>query len=323
MRIKQFLIFGLLVIGLTVPTIAQASASEYYEFLRDVRSENTRGEYAEDFIKRSWCQLEDIIYLNDRLDNLRDAFREAAFNGENTTAYKKEYLEILLEIYFVRHAQKIDPSLLEEWELEEVVAAREENMAVLREEMKELFVMEEGQISEALLDEYFDHWVLRYDSKLDNYAHCDAGPWAELGEAIKDFQENMEKLRQSVKVEKKEGTPIRTAFKSLQSYFKKTEEQGLEEIEDVPTPQEAAQEAKSITATFEMLSDAEVVYDIEVESNERMANYKILYGQGGALPASELQALVAGINEILEDSNATDFPQIQIGVKKIYDKQCK
>ena len=176
MKISCKLFIGLLFLtGLTLPFLkTQAStldevassfdgltcSSDYYDFILTVRSENTREQFIKDF-KRGYCQLNDLQELDDELDTVRENFRTTAFNCGDTSAYKTDYHRILMEQYFVRNVQQSRSDVIREKEAAAFDEAKEEVLTALKLEMENIFVVDEGRVSETDFSDYYESWGLK------------------------------------------------------------------------------------------------------------------------------------------------------------------
>ncbi|MBU0981470.1 hypothetical protein KKC94_02140 [Patescibacteria group bacterium] len=343
MKIRYF-IFGLMfVAGLAAAPLVSAAPlvrtcpNDYYSFIRHVRSEYTRHEFAADFFKRSYCQVSDILVLNDELEEIRDKFRTAAYACEDTAKYKSLYHQILMETFFIRHVQEISSDLLEDEEMKDAVKRKAATLEKLKEDMYQIFVIDEKRVDSKTFNDYFEGWANKYDDKIADYAKCEDGPWAEVNEVLQDFNETWKSLSINVENEKREGkivqfaktetevttkgwSKVKSTLKSFGDKFKKQKE---EEVEDPLTVDKAAKQSRILSDAFSTLQKSENVYDIEYDSAMRMAEYQLIYGEGGARPARDLQTLIADINATLEETNVTDFPNILSGVNVVLDRQCK
>src|SRR3989344_2413382 len=141
----SFFILGLLLPSFALrPPVAEAAdesfdvatcPGDYYQFLFDVRNEYTRRGYIKDLFTMSYCQVNDILFLNDELELIRDNLRSAAFACSDTSSYKEAYKETKMEIYFVRNVQKTANGLLDEAEIEELEARKTLTLEKLYKEM--------------------------------------------------------------------------------------------------------------------------------------------------------------------------------------------
>lgn len=318
----------------------QTCPNRYYDFIATVRSEKTRSESIQDFFGMGYCQLSDIIALNDELDSLQDSYRSAAFNCEDVSSYQEEYQRILMEQYFVRHVQDSRSDVLNAVDVEQLEAQIEEKLEILRGEMIELFVIEEERISESELNDYFDNWTSKYEDSLAKYRECDEGAWAELGETWQDFVETIQDLNVTVEVDEGKSfkdivTPSSdvdadrdmTAFGSaLKNAWEYVQSEKSKRENELDTPLQVSDLQDSGIVTFEEafmnLSQSTSIYDFDTESADRMSRYKVLYGMGGSVAATNMDSILEQLNLILAEVNTKDLPSIATGASKIYDKQC-
>lgn len=323
------------------PTFSvQTCPNLYYNFIATVRSENTRSETVQDFFSMGYCQLSDIMALNDELDALQDQFRTAAFNCEDVSSYKEEYERILMEQYFVRHVQDTRSDVLNAVDVEQLEAQIDEKLEILKTEMIEVFVNQEKRVSENTLETYFENWTNKYEDSLAKYRECDEGAWAELGETWQDFVETIQDLSVTVEVDKgksfkdivtpsvevdadRDMTAFGSALKNAWEYVKSESEKRKNEIE---TPLQASDIKDSDIVTFEQafqaLNEGASTYDLDTQSADRMGRYKVLYGMGGSVAATNMQSVLVQLNLILAEMNTKDLPSIATGASKVYDKQC-
>lgn len=344
------LLFFLL--GLSLPLVSHADEEEvetlevngcggdYYAFLATVRSENTRAQGMKDFFTLPYCQLYDIMELDEELDELRDAFRSASFNCEDTSAYEEQYHEILMEQYFVRNVQKSKSDVINTKDAEEFEEKQQELLDRLYEEMYLAFVIDEDRVSETTFDEYFTNWSAKYDDRIGDYNHCEEGPWAELTETWTDFVETISEL--SIDIDQPEKRSFKdiavpetevdvdedmsSMGKSVLNAWEYVKNLANKEKVDIEAPLTLENLPEDEPTTFEnifgVLNVSSEIYTIETNAADRMAKYKLLYGYGGAVATTDMQSILTELNRILEESNTKDFPNIQSAAAKIYDKQC-
>ncbi len=328
---------------------AQTCLGGYYSFLVNVRTENMRAETVKDFFSMGYCQLNDIIQLDEELNVLRDQFRSAASNCQDTNAYQEDYRRILMEQYFVRHVQNTRSDVINEIDSEQLADLTEEKMALLWEDMLEKFVKEENYVTEELLEDYFAVWMSKYEDRLIQYRLCEEGAWAELESTWQDFIESTQELSEVAKgiddtfknADKdssfKEifvpnvtvdadnemtsfGGAIQNAWEYMQSEKEKQESK-------VEAPLDVSGLSELGLVTYEQalfnLGQASNVYAIELAGADRMARYKVLYGMGGSLASSNMQGTLMQLNSILTEVNTKDLPNITMGAATISDRQCR
>lgn len=333
-----------LALSLSVPERAEAALTcpdDYYGFILTVRSENTRQEGVKDVFTRSYCQLNDLMALDDELDSLRENFRAAAFDCADTTAYKEEYHRILMEQYFVRNVQKVRSDVISSSEGMSYELLRESILTALRNDMESVFVEEEQRVSAAIFDNYFDNWVAKYDDRITDYVFCEEGAWAELTTTWEDFVETIESLSIDIEVKKIDfsdnisidndvdnelrdiGAEGRSVLNTWESYI------NLMSIEtaNVETPADIADivdsgDSFTFGTAMEVLETDTTRAIIEAEGAERRARYRLLYGEGGAVASTDMQGIIAALNQIISETNTKDFPNVITGVSKVYDRQC-
>ncbi len=327
---KKIIFSLLLFTGILIPAPAEAAEScisDYYSFILRVRSENTRNEYFKDFATLGYCQVNDMIEINDGLDQLRDTFRTAASNCEDTSQYKEKYNELLMEAYFIRNIQKTPSDVIDDDEVDKITAQKASKLTRLRREMQKIFVTEEARATEDELNAYFDKWSSKYDDKIVKYAACDEGPWAELTGTWNKFIETMKSIK--IKPDKQEYTPPSTDIwranisKNIVDYYNKFKEDRVEKISDKKTVGEAVSSAGTFVDVYDLLNQSAHTYDTEMDSAERMARYQILYGEGGARVSSDFQTLMKELNKIIQTTNNVEFKEIKKRVGQVESKQCK
>ncbi|OGJ42958.1 hypothetical protein A2974_01885 [Candidatus Peregrinibacteria bacterium RIFCSPLOWO2_01_FULL_48_20] len=351
MKKLKFFGYGLLFsIGLFVPWAVQAvetldvntCGGEYYAFIATVRNEETRNQGIKDAFTLPLCQLNDIMKLDEELDELKAAFRSAAYNCDSLTEYKSQFREILMEQYFIRNAQPSKSGVINKKDAKEYDELKPELLKRLKEKMKAVFVTEESWISEDTFEEYFTNWSAQYDDRIANYNNCEEGPWAELTETWTDFVDTLSSL--SIDIDQ----PKTKSFKEIvspetdvdvdedMSSFGKSVLEAYEYVKNAGNKEKAEIEAPatiaetiansdvppSVWSFLEDLGMGERLYEIEQSGADRMAKYKMMYGFGGAVAATDMQGVLHQLNLVLEESNAKDLPNILTSVGKIYDKQC-
>lgn len=321
---------------------AATCPDDYYGFILTIRGETLRDQSIKDFFTMGYCQLSDIMELDDELDSLREGFRAAAFECADTSAYKEDYLRILLEQYFIRNIQKTRSDVIDVDEAAEYDAVKEERLTALKNDMIQLFVVDESRLSESTLNDYFDNWVAKYEDRIGDYNQCEEGAWAELTVTWNDFVETIEELSVDIDTSNQvsfednvsvdndldsAAEDVRDAGKSFVDswgYFKNLVGLGEAEVEAPTDVSDLSSSGDTYTfgTILEVLEEDTTRAVIESESAERMAKYKILYGEGGAVAATDMQGILEELNRITIESNTKDFPGIITGVSKVYDRQC-
>lgn len=350
-RFKKIIAGFLFVLGLMLPmnsfavtedSAFRACPDDYYSFMFDVGIKGSRTHYFKDFFTLGYCQLYDIMELYEQLDSIRDNFRTAAFACEETKDYKTDYYRILMEVYFVRNVQSTPGGILNVLEIQKredpvFIAKLLEN---LKDEMKGIYVEEEGWVSEDTLDDYFERWESKYEDKIGQYGRCEEGVWAEISEMTTDFVETiqegfdfsdldtsntsfMDTIKPQVETDSdidigEIGHSVLNSWK----YFQKDQEEAA--VENVPQEQTAGELTGifSIESALQALEESEVGRGADLAALERMAKYKRLYGEGGALGATNMQGILKELNEVVEESNTKHLPKIQVMASQVYDKQC-
>ena len=233
-----------------------------------------------------------------------------------------------MEHYFVRHVQDVTSDVIDESELEKIEEQKPQILESLHDEMYQLFVIQKAQVSEKNFETYFEAWTSEYDEKIGNYANCEDGPWAELGETIDDFKETLSNLSVDAEDEEPEVQEEKPSFrtdiaKNVQEFYKKFLWEEEIKVEDELNVDEAAEKSGSILGTFELLENDDERFEMDTASAERLARYKILYGEGGAKVSDSLQGVVNSLNEVIAETNTKNFPEITSKARSIYEKQCR
>lgn len=329
---KKIILISALMIGIFIPIKVDADSgdiygciNQYYSYITTAVPEKSRGEIIKDFT-RSYCQVNDLIAINDELEVLRDTFRTAATNCEDTSEYSKTYTKLLLEQYFIRNIQKIPSDVIGDAEVEAIKSEKSRKLELLKIEMKAIFVTEENTINEDDFNDYYDEWSEKYDDSIIKYAQCDEGPWAELTTTWNDFIDKMKSIK--VKPEPVEFVPPKNnnnftenISKNIVAYFEKFADDFKKSI----TPEQTVSDVAG--GTFEdvldVLGESKDTYNTEIENAERLAKYRVLYAEGGARVSSNFQTVVKDLNAIISESNNVEFKDIKKRVDQVKEKQCK
>ena len=345
MLLKRFIAVMLLVTGMMIPVAraVETCSTDYYAFISTVRSENTRADYFKDFFTLSTCQVNDVLELYDELDAVRDQFRGAASNCEETTSYKEDYHRILMEVYFIRNVQKRDPGVTREEDVKRINQTKDVILDDLEKKMRQVFVLDEERVGETTFETYFGVWKEKYYDVIGEYARCEEGAWAELTETWHDFVDTMKSLkidapdtsnvtpfkdRFSGTVPSKEElaeaivAPFRDTIGSWKVVKEDQEMVTQEVLGPNPTFGDAIAEAFSIEGVLDALVEQQEGYDVSKNGIHRMQKYAMLYGQGGAQITTSLQGIVNNIIDIIDSMSNTDLPQMKEKLKKVSDKQC-
>lgn len=349
MKKLHVLFAGLFLLGTFLPSlkteaetldVPQTCPFDYYGFIIDVRDENMRSQTIKAAFTMGYCQFYDIMALDDELDSLRENFRNAAFECADTSAYKKDYVRILLEQYFVANVQKNRSDVIREEEAALYAAKKEEILTALKNDMYQKFVVDTGKVTESTFNDYFDSWVQKYDDRIGDYSQCKEGGFAAIEESWLDFVETIQDLsididnpglnfKDNIKVDNdldEAADKFRDTGKSILNtwdYYKNlmtVEKTEVEEPAQVSDLDEAG--VFNFSTALEGLEADTVRATIEAESADRMAKYRLLYGEGGAAAATDMQSILEYLNQVISESNTKDLPGIINGASKVYDKQC-
>jgi hypothetical protein len=353
MRFKISIFTGLFLTGLILPLLSSpveaaglACLGDYTSYLRSVRSENSRGEGIKDVISLGYCQLNDIMTLDDELDRVRDSLRTTAASCGSMTSDKLEYERILMEMYFVRHLQEGD--VLNVVDEEALEAAKEQKLASLKTTMQTVFVDEEKRVDKQTFSSYFDSWAAKYDDRIADYRKCEEGPWAELSTTLADFvvdiyefTESAKSLKSSVETTEKQSvkdilipvvdpnvdedmTAIGNSILKAWEYLKGEEARREAELEPPETVSSVGDSGGSLTidGALEALNTSFQDYSLDKKSIERLSMYSKLYGAGGSVQSTNLQSIMQELNSILEAVNTKDLPSIAATSAKVSEKQC-
>ncbi len=341
---KNLLISALFLIGLNVAPVLTAQAvietcpGDYYSFIFNARSAATRKQTISDFFNLGYCQLNDIMQLEDQLDSVRDAFRDAANTCEDTTQYEVQYNEVLMEEYFVRNIQKSKSDVINEDDEDKLAELKQAKLEALKLEMESLFVDQEHRTDEETFDTYFNSWSSKYDDRIADYAHCEEGAWAELQSTWTKFIEDINEI--SVDVEKqdfsftnqtdteaneKEMSSFGQSFINAYEYVTKKKEQREAEVDPPTTTKDVSHSGTSMSfqEALDVLNTSDQTFALQTNAADRMAHYEILYGSGGAVAATNMQSILTYMNQVLATTNTEDFPNITQSSEQIYDKQCQ
>lgn len=351
MKMKTLLIAGsLFLTGLSfapvVPVQATSIATcpgDYYSFILTARSAATRKQTFSDFFNLGYCQLNDIMKLEDQLDTVRDSFRDAANSCGNTTEYKTQYTEILMEEYFVRNIQKSKSDVINEVDEDRLKALKSAKLATLKKEMMDLFVNQEQRVSEDTFNTYFTDWSSKYDDRIANYAHCEEGSWAELQSTWQKFVDDINAINIDVKKQdssidssvdvnvdndpslQNEMSAMGKTFLNAYNYVTAKKEEREAAVNAPTTPKDLSSSGSSMSfeEALQTLSSSDTTFSIQTNAADRMANYELLYGAGGAVAATDMQSVLVYMNQILMDTNTKDFPNITKSSEQVYGKQCQ
>lgn len=346
MKLKFSFFFGLFLLGFAVPLFhapVQAEAltcmQEYYSFIFTVRSEDSRSESLKDMFSLGFCQLNDIMSLDDELDSIKENFRTAANACSSTTSYKIEYQRILMEMYFVRHLQ--EGGVLDAVDEKTLEGLKAEKLATLKSTMKRVFVDEEKRVDDPTFNSYYETWSAKYDDRIADYRKCEEGPWAELTTTWTDFVDTIKDLDFTVKVDEgksfkeivtpdmgdaaEEMTDMGNSLKNAWEYLKGEKEKRKAEIENATTPSEVGSAGGSISVdqALTALNESFETNDLDTRSADRMSEYAQLYGAGGSVQSTNLKSIMTELNSVLQEVTTKDFPSIAANSAKVSDKQCK
>jgi hypothetical protein len=326
--------------------VCAASASQdYYGTLLQYRK--LTGSFIGDFINLSHCQLVDMLEVYERIDTVREGLQDAAYSCGSTAEYKSEYLELLLEVHFIRMLGPLSTGLNQKSSEADIEAHKESTIAEIEKKMQEDFVDEGQYLNEIRMEELVTEWSRKYGDKLVSYRLCSEGPWGEVASSWTDLQDTLQLISsasESLKDVSYEGSTnieniwtldgvetneelqaVGRALKKTWDFLKIRRQEGLEkkesELLSLGDSIEAQGGTVDFTSYFDTRDDEVEAYAIEVSGADRMARYTLLYGDNGAQVASDLQGTVEVLNATLKTSN-THLSKIEELVKDVYKKQC-
>lgn len=327
---------------------------DYYSFLLTARGVKQRTQFFSDLFTLGYCQVSDILELEDQLKALREGFRAAAMACEPTTTYKAKYNELIMEEYFVRNVQSVKSDIISEKDAEDFDALKADIMERLKKNMAEQFVAKEKRVSQGTLDTYFKSWAEKYDDRIGKYNRCDEGAWAQLSTTWTDFTDTLNDIHtdfdivkpeyKSLKDIRKPETDVDISAEDLKTiaemgqgaveavksgidlwkFYKANYFKRELDVENAPTIKDLSESGKAYTyqGALSALSSGEGTEEIEKASAERMARYQFLYATGGSQAATDMEGIIHTLNLVLEESNTRDLPNIKAMASQIYDKQC-
>lgn len=140
-----------------------------------------------DSLNLTQCQAVDMLLLYDKLQELRDIMRSQALSCQPYDELKLEYMRTKLEQIFVREIWPYRLTAFGKERLEAEVLAIPEELAKLKESMKERFIGDgdgkiKMQISENQFDTWFAEWTEQYKNRIPNYIYCKQDAWAQVTE---------------------------------------------------------------------------------------------------------------------------------------------
>ncbi|MFA6023776.1 MAG: hypothetical protein WC777_00965 [Candidatus Gracilibacteria bacterium] len=220
---------------------------------------------------------------------------------------------------------------------------KEERLSALQSEMLDAFVVEEKWLTEGDFEDLFASWTEKYDDRIGDYSQCEEGSWSQIRETVEEFQETIDELQ--VDVKKRENLNFKDNFSlstsDLEKEFENLRSTGdsalhgweyyknlvsLEKIEVDPAATVSDLTSSGDVFTFgsalDLLQEDIIRQEIEAQQAERKARYALLYGEGGAAAATDMQAILDALNQSIAASNTKDLPAILDRVAKIYDMQC-
>jgi len=331
--------------GVNVAHADSACFGDYLSFLYNVRMEDTEREYFKDFFTLSNCQLNDIMEIYDQMEDVREQYRAAASNCQNTNSYKSTYRELLMEAYFIKSLVKRETGVLQESDAEKIEAERDRILESMYDDMQRIFVLEatsEGGVSQGTFDDSFDIFTERYWNKVGSYIRCEEGIWWELENSWNNFTETLAEARDAIEqIFEKDEDPYAIDeeaggeeeegfwgkhFKSAVSgwaYFKKDKEQRLLDADPELTVSDVVSNpnVNTLEGALEALMDSSDDYGVSENSADRMAKYKALYGTGGSLAVSGLQEILSRTGDVIDQSNQ-HLIDIERKAGQVLDKQC-
>ena len=357
---KHLLILGLLFLVNLVPAPVRAAElnvkscpQDYYAFILKVRGPGMRREYMKDFF-RSYCKVNDIIKIYERMDVIRDAFRKDSLVGcSNTTKYKEEYVKLLMEITFIREVGPESDGTSDTKSVENLEAQKATILANLKSELTLLFVDEQAVVSERVFNSYFEEWSTRYSDRIVNYASCPEGPWADVNEVFENFMDDWKEVEAlfdkdsyknpglpNFKDLLKPDMPMDEETKSILSKIKTTSQKAwafliadrkkrsdesdpATTVSDLSKAAAATGNTLTLQGALDSLNEDSIRFLLEDQSHDRMSRYQALYGQNGAQIGTNLQGIIHNISITVDTLNRSVLPQMDLTAAKIYDKQCR
>lgn len=311
-----------LVFALLFPWPAQAVDSptcvgQYYSFILQARSSETRDTYIKDLANPNSCQVADSLLLYEQLQTIRNAYRDAALVCGSTSQYQSAYHETLMELYLVRNLKDFES---------------------LYEEMRELFVVQEQRVDEDTLQQYFGVWEDRYADKVEDYKFCEEGNLGQLRSLEQDFQDQRSELESTItdlSISVGERRPLRdrgqarsdiqgySLIQLYEAYQAKKAEREADTQGETLSEIINSEGGSSFIGAVDRFAQDDAQTDLAVLSAERLARYEQLYGEGSALLSSDLQVVTQEINATLIELNTNQLPTLNLGLSQVYDLQCR
>jgi len=334
------LFLALMLVNLS-PKLPHAEAAncigDYTRFIMDASSPKTRRATFKQAFTLNSCQINDVLAVEDALDTVRDSLRETAGVCGDTSDLKESYIQLLLERYFLQHIQtkKADyPSAEDAKALQDY---KDELFTALESDMRTTFVNKQKLVSEDDFQSYFDGWKEKYSDRLDAYANCQEGPWAELTDTWNDFMKTINDLGHVKLGPKAPSTPPKENKVAVTGEVKQGLIDAWKSMEDLKNqlivknvpPQKTVvdvlQETNiiSIGDALDTLEDDRLLTDISMDSQGRMARYTQLYGVGSATSTSQIQDLIDQSTLVVDEMTTTHLPQIAALAQQAFEKQCK
>lgn len=340
MKMLRILFLAFLLVGM-LPSLPHAEAAncigDYTRFIMDSSSPKTRRATFKQAFTLNHCQINDVLAVEDALDTVRDSLRETAGICGDTQELKESYIQLLLERYFLQGIQTKKADYPSAEDAEALDAYKDEIFLRVETDMRSTFVNKENLVTEEEFERYFEAWKEKYTDRLEAYANCQEGPWAELTETWNDFMQTINGLgkvklgpkAQSTPPQKNEAVVTGEVKQGLINAWKSMEDLKnqlvIQNVAPQKTVTDVLQETNiiSIGDALDTLEDDRLLTDIAIDSQGRMARYTQLYGVGSASSTTQIQGLIDQSTLVVNEMNTTHLPQIAALAQQAFEKQCK
>lgn len=295
-------------------------------------------EYFKDLFKRSTCQLNDIDDVRSELKNQQALLRQHLEHCAEPEVIKQDRIQMYkleAQLFYVRNF--IDS--------ETGIPIKRNKV---REELIQLFAHDLKIMDETTANKYVDEFDKRYKDRTKKYKNCkedltfkDLKKKAkELVRTVsvfhdaKDEWKRQEEQRKREKAEKETEKPgvKKSTWQAVKDHLKESVEFEINKVEPkralkdiwadfkkllpegvkTPTLQQAAQ----------LLEQEEAKVRFLLDSADKKARYKVLYGESGDKIVDDLLRKLEETNQVIQQTYIQDLPQLQKCAKAVNAKQC-
>jgi len=302
------------------------AASSFFSAVLDVQESKL---YTADLFTKNRCQQDMLLAMYDELSTLADnvTSRYESCDSEGGHMAGVDYIKKKFEIEYFRKILEVNLGGASEEELEEYQLLLEENLDKINQSLINKYVVKKEWLSIETANELLEEYEKKYVANLGKYTGCSEGGWQEVSEKWQEIQDKFASLSpggdedaseldkaRAEQAKKKKGKGKKTSKDAnKQGAFKKFLSERFQkriEVETPPTINEIASDIKSFQNVYDAVNTENTKYELSLTTSDKLAEYKILYGEVSASSTEGLVDQIRDLNFTLTHTASTSIPNI-------------